>query len=336
MRRAPGRVHFRTESGWRRLFPLLFGILLLLLLPVVAQAQGGGPDSVNLSWTAPGDDGAIGTAALYDLRISTATITAGNWNNAVSVPGLPAPLVSGTRQSTLVSSLSRDTIYYFAIRTRDDEGNWSNISNVVRWDWVLDAAPPAAPAGVSAARQDPNVRVQWSANSEPDLNGYSVYRAAAAAGPFTRVTGSLVTNTQWVDAAVPGGATQLWYRVTATDLSGNESALSATASVNFTSGSGAGADWTMSPAYPNPSRAGQNVCIPIVLPLAGAGNAVLDVVDAAGRRIRRIELSGATTCATGVVWDGRNEDGREVAPGVYRAWLITGDRREHVKLVRQP
>lgn len=339
MNRRPVRPFRSTDvPGWRRCFPLVFALLLLLLLPVVAQAQGGGgPDSVNLSWNSPGDDGAIGTATIYDLRASLSPITSGNWNTASSVPGLPAPLVAGTRQTTVVRSLSRDSVYYFAIRTQDDEGNWSAVSNVVRWDWVVDAAPPAAPAGVSAARQAPNVRVAWSANSEPDLQGYSVYRAQVSGGPYTRLTGSLVSGTQYVDANLPSGATRLWYRVTASDLSGNESAQSAVSSVDLTTaGSAAVTDWAMAPGYPNPSRAGQSVCIPVVIPAAGAGNAVLDVVDSGGRRIRRIELSSATTCAAGVVWDGRNDSGREVAPGVYRAWLITGDHREHMKLVRQP
>lgn len=337
MNRHPVRSsRYSDPDGWRRAFPLLFAILLLLLLPIVAQAQGGGADSVSLSWTAPGDDGAIGTATLYDLKISPAPITAGNWNSAPSVPGMPAPLVSGTRQTAVVRALSRDTVYYFAIRTRDDEGNWSAISNVVRWDWVLDAAPPAAPAGVNAARQDPNVRVAWSPNSEPDLQGYSVYRATASGGPFTRLNGGLIAATQYTDANLPAGATQLWYRVTASDLSGNESAQSAIVSVNLGSGATASGEWTMSPGYPNPSRAGQSVCIPVVMPAGGGAGGAIEVVDAGGRRIRRIELGSAGTCAEGVLWDGRNDSGREVAPGIYRAWLIAGERRGHIKLVRQP
>ncbi len=39
--------------------------------------------SVALSWTAPGDDGATGTASSYDIRYSTSTITAGNWPTAI-------------------------------------------------------------------------------------------------------------------------------------------------------------------------------------------------------------------------------------------------------------
>jgi len=68
----------------------------------------------------------------------------------------------------------------------------------------------------------------------------------------------------------------------------------------------------------------------------GLGASVIDIVDAGGRRIRHIEVGTAATCAEGVLWDGRNDAGREVAPGVYRAWLTAGDVRQNIKLVRQP
>jgi hypothetical protein len=336
MNRRPSRIRSSDLPLWRRWFALLLGLLFLLIAPVLAYGQGSGADSVSLTWTAPGDDGSIGTATLYDMRVSTSTITLANWNSATAVAGLPAPLANGTRQTVIVRSLTRGTTYYFAIRTQDDAGNWSGISNLVRWDWQIDTAPPSAPNGLSAALQTPNVRVQWSANSEPDLQGYSVYRAIASGGPYVRMNGSLLATTQYVDNSVPNGATSLWYRVTATDFSGNESAQSAAARVDFASGGGVGGDWTMSPGYPNPSRNGQSVCIPLVIPIAGAGDATIEVVDQGGHRVRRFEVGTAATCAEGVVWDGRNDSGREVAPGVYDAWLIAGDHREHVRLVRQP
>ena len=46
--------------------------------------------------------------------------------------------------------------------------------------------------------------------------------------------------------------------------------------------------------------------------------------------------SGAGCPSGSVGWDGRNDAGAEVAPGVYRAWLIDGDRRTSIKLARQP
>ena len=331
------RVRRSNVPLWRRLFPLFLGLVLLVIAPIVAYAQGAGADSVSLTWTSPGDDSLVGTASLYDMRISTAPITPGNWSAASAVAGLPAPLVHGTRQSVRVNGLSRDTVYYFAIRTRDDAGNWSGVSNVVRWDWTYDAAPPAAPSGVAAVRQSANAHVTWTANSEPDLDGYSVYRATTANGSYTKLTGALLTSTAYTDANVPNGASTMWYRVSATDLSGNESALSAARSVDFTSGSStATAGWSIGSGYPNPSVIGQSVCVPVVVPAGNSDAAAIDIMDAGGRRVRHLDLATAPTCAEGVSWDGRNDAGREVAPGVYRAWLVVGGVRENIKLVRQP
>ena len=40
--------------------------------------------------------------------------------------------------------------------------------------------------------------------------------------------------------------------------------------------------------------------------------------------------------AQDVLWDGTNQSGRVVAPGVYTAWLTGADKRRSVKLVRVP
>src|SRR5690242_14651036 len=101
----------------RRVVAFLLGGILLALAPMMARAQGAGPDSVTLQWSAPGDDGNIGTATAYHMRMSLAPIDNSNWSSANVVGGMPAPLVSGTRQSVVVHGLSRDTTYYFAIRT---------------------------------------------------------------------------------------------------------------------------------------------------------------------------------------------------------------------------
>lgn len=87
-------------------------------------------NSITLTWTAPGDDGAIGTAASYDIRYSTSAITEGNWDNATQVNGEPTPQASGTGQNCVVSDLDPNTTYYFALKTADEESNRSEISNI--------------------------------------------------------------------------------------------------------------------------------------------------------------------------------------------------------------
>ncbi len=87
-------------------------------------------NSINLTWTAPGDDGNTGTASQYDIRYSTSTINNdATWNSATQVTGEPTPQVAGTNQSFTVTGLSPSTTYYFALKTADEVPNWSGLSN---------------------------------------------------------------------------------------------------------------------------------------------------------------------------------------------------------------
>jgi hypothetical protein len=313
---------------WKRWFAVLLGLAILLLAPMICHAQS----DVTLVWTAPGDDGAIGTATTYEMRYSQSTINTGNWGQATPVSGLPAPQVAGTRQSVTIAGLTQGTTYYFAMRTQDDAGNWSPLSNVLVWDWVYDTAPPAAPTGLVAAREGDNVRVRWSPNSEPDVAGYLVYRATTPSGGPSRITGTLVTGTEFIDSNVPS-ADRVWYEVSAVDESGNESSHSSTFAVSLVAEI---TEWLLEVGYPNPSSTSGLVTIPITVPQSGAAGAVLDIIDSGGHRIRRMDLSGMSAGPQSVTWDGRNDAARLVAPGVYRAWLIAGDTRQTVRLVRVP
>ncbi|RXZ79716.1 hypothetical protein EBB07_21950 [Paenibacillaceae bacterium] len=87
--------------------------------------------AIPLSWTAPGDDGNIGTAAAYEIRYSTANITEGNWASATLASGVPAPAAAGTTQNYTLSGLTPNTTYYVAIKTRDEALNVSGLSNIV-------------------------------------------------------------------------------------------------------------------------------------------------------------------------------------------------------------
>ncbi|MHB9024121.1 MAG: fibronectin type III domain-containing protein [Armatimonadota bacterium] len=86
--------------------------------------------TVTMQWTAPGDDGSIGTATSYDVRYSTSPITLDNWASATTVTGEPTPAAAGTVQSMTVTGLTSMTTYYFAIRATDDGGCVNELSNV--------------------------------------------------------------------------------------------------------------------------------------------------------------------------------------------------------------
>jgi len=95
------------------------------------QAPTSTANSVRLTWTAPGNDGATGTASSYDIRYNNSKITAENFASSAQVSGAPAPAVAGTSQSVTVGGLSPSTTYYFAMKTSDAASNVSDVSNVV-------------------------------------------------------------------------------------------------------------------------------------------------------------------------------------------------------------
>src|SRR5262249_20699017 len=88
--------------------------------------------SVTLHWTAPGDDGRIGIATRYDIRRAFWPIADSTFTKAFAVPGPPVPQRAGTPESFRVDNLLSGITYFFAIRTGDDAGNWSLISNLLK------------------------------------------------------------------------------------------------------------------------------------------------------------------------------------------------------------
>lgn len=107
--------------------------------------------SVSLAWTSPGDDGLTGTPSLYDLRWSAAPFTAATFASATPVSPQPPAISGGLPQSYVMLGLDPGTTYYFALRARDDAGNWSGVSNVVSAvTRAADTTPPAAINDLSA------------------------------------------------------------------------------------------------------------------------------------------------------------------------------------------
>jgi hypothetical protein len=89
---------------------------------------------VELAWTAPGDDGAEGAAALYQIKfddlpiVETAERGSVNFWAANNVADEPKPAKAGARQTFTLKGLKPGT-YYFALKTRDEVNNESPISN---------------------------------------------------------------------------------------------------------------------------------------------------------------------------------------------------------------
>jgi len=140
---------------------------------------------VTLSWTAPGDDGLVGRATRYDLRYSKSPITTANFAQATVVVGVPLPGPAGFTEHYAVGGLNSGSTYYFAIKTVDESGNWSAISNVVIMQApVTGVGDPAVELSLSAPWPSP-------ANSSTRL-AYSLPEAGPVELQVFDITGRLV------------------------------------------------------------------------------------------------------------------------------------------------
>jgi hypothetical protein len=87
-------------------------------------------NSITITWTAPGDDRDKGQAAKYDIRYSEQVITDETWGDAEKVVDPPRPKEAGSSEKFVVSGLSSGKTYYFGIKTQDEAGNESELSNI--------------------------------------------------------------------------------------------------------------------------------------------------------------------------------------------------------------
>ncbi|MCE5270904.1 T9SS type A sorting domain-containing protein [bacterium] len=90
----------------------------------------------TLRWTAVGDDGNTGKAQAYDVRYSTAPITAGNFSQARKVSSAPSPLEAGQSMSLELSGLKGGVTYYAAVIASDETPNNSALSNVASFTTI--------------------------------------------------------------------------------------------------------------------------------------------------------------------------------------------------------
>ncbi len=89
------------------------------------------PRTASLRWTAPAREGGEGLVFEYDLRFAAAPVTDPTWQDAAQVANEPAPLPPGMVQTMTVSGLAPDFTYHFALKSRNDVGIWSALSNSV-------------------------------------------------------------------------------------------------------------------------------------------------------------------------------------------------------------
>ena len=150
------------------------------------------------------------------------------------LPDVSNRIASGLTASAYSDSgLSAGSTYYYLVTAMDVSGNESDPSaEVSATTEAPDTTPPAAPSAVSAVEvSSAQIDIDWADNGESDLAGYAVFRGTQAGftPDATNQVASGLTASQFSDTGLASGTTY-YYRVTASDASGNESDSSTEAS----------------------------------------------------------------------------------------------------------
>ena len=72
---------------------------------------------------------------------------------------------------------------------------------------------------------------------------------------------------------------------------------------------------------PNPFNPGTRISFDLPLD----AHVVIEIFDARGRHVRRLLDAGRPAGRASVVWDGRNDEGRDVGTGIYVYRIVAGD-----------
>jgi len=206
------------------------------------------PDAttIDLTWTAPGDDWDSGRATAYDVRYAESVITEESWSSATAVAGVPAPQTAGLTEYLTVTGLNPSTTYYLAIKTRDEGGNISGLSNVVSETTTApDVTAPAAIVDLAAATstQSGAVDLSWTAPGDDGMTGTAAsYDVRYSESAITEGTWSAATPVAGVPSPQAGGSPEqltvdgltlgqtYYFGIKTSDEVPNESALSNVAS----------------------------------------------------------------------------------------------------------
>jgi len=204
-------------------------------LSAVPGMSGG---SADLSWTAPGNDGDIGSASGYEIRYST--VSPFSWSSAsVWKSNRPVSGPCGTLETETVTGLFGGVTYYFSLKAYDLKPNYSAAPPAVPVAATVDLVPPGAPSAftVTDAPGDHggSLTLNWALSPDDgagarDVYGYKIYRSEssglqASGVPYASVGAGYGVYT---DTSAPDNI-KFYYAVTAFDSTHN-SAMTAEAS----------------------------------------------------------------------------------------------------------
>lgn len=292
---------------------------------------------IEFAWTAPALSDGPGSVEAYAIGYATTPLTAASWSTAHQVEEPPDPAPPGWPDSCRIAGLNEQVAYWIGVRSVDVLGNWSPLSNIVSATTLLiDRMPPEAPpaprlvAGTDAGA----IALSWSTVSAEDLDGYHLYGRPASAAQSQRISTAPIRGATYT-LPRPEAEENYFVSVTAVDQSGNESDPSPETAL-FPE------HFDFRGPFPHPIVMKEPAEFHIDLPPGeeGAQDVRIEIYTVVGDLVRgdwgvQLEDTYLPGSAIRLSWDGRNDAGRYVAPGLYFLKLMVGEQREVHKIYVQ-
>ncbi len=210
----------------------------------------------------------------------------------------------------------------------------------VYWDsepdsgYSVDNLAPCPPVAVTAEQQyDPEgLTIHWNPNSEPDLDGYRVYRGTEEefepdpeVNLFEATCDTMVTDGDW------RWDDRYYYKIVAVDIHGNESEAVLVSPDEVTGEETPDTPLAsyLSQNFPNPF----NPVTRIDFGLKARAAVSLRIYDVAGRLVRVLVDEERDAGHYTEEWRGRDDKGRAVASGIYFYAIEADDFRQTRKMV---
>ena len=194
--------------------------------------------------------------------------------------------------------------------------------------YSVDNIAPGVPEGLMAMVLEDGIQLTWSPSLDDDFQYFMLEKSVDES--FSAAVTHEMVDTTFMDVEYEMNQTY-YYRVTAFDHSGNQSAFSDVVEAALLSAMEdlVPAEFALHQNYPNPF----NPTTQIKFDLAEDGLVTIKIFDVMGRELRTLVNSVRTAGYHSIQWDATNQLGEGVSAGMYIYMIQAGDFISTKKMV---